>query len=202
MAASPDPGVDAAASATTELDQLRAERRIRDILVAYCQGVDRRDWAKVRSCYHQGATDSHGAFAGGPDEFVEWLRRRHEHVLSSMHVLTNVSVQFPGDCRLARAESYCISMQIVEPAAGDPFAGDGDRPVFTTVASRYVDTFENLPAAGWRIRQRQVVFDWMRREGTADFVPLDPSWTLSRRDRDDPLYAPWPDAPRRPDDDR
>lgn len=174
-----------------DLDVLLAERRIERLLVACCQGIDRRDWATVRACYHDNALDSHGAFVGGADELVEWLRRRHEFVLSSRHLLTNVSIRFSDDRRHARAESYCLSQQIVNPANGDPFAGEGDSPVFMTVACRYVDTLEDRPATGWRIRRRDVVFDWTRRENTDAFLPLDPMWTQSRRDRTDLIYGPW-----------
>ena len=177
---------------SAELNLVLVERQIQKVLVAYCQGVDRRDWALVRSCYHDGASDSHGAFVGDPDELVEWLRVRHESVMTSMHVLSNVSIRLSDDGRLARAESYCISLQEVDTVGGDPFAGEGVGSVFTTVACRYIDTFENVPAVGWRIRKRDVAFDWMRRADTADFVGLDPSWTRSHRDQTDPLYAPWP----------
>jgi len=176
----------------TELAELLVERKIQKVLLAYCQGVDRRDWTQVRSCYHDGASDSHGAFVGNPDELVEWLKVRHESVLSSMHLLSNITVRRSEDGRLARVESYCISLQEVDTAGGDPFAGEGEGSVFTTVACRYVDTFENVPAVGWRILKREVAFDWMRRTDTADFVELDPAWTLSRRDPTDALYGPWP----------
>jgi hypothetical protein len=112
--------------------------------------------------------------------------------MSSMHVLSNVSVRFSDDRRMARAESYCVSFQMVDSTGGDPFAGHGDGPVFMTVGCRYIDTLEYLQTKGWRIRRRDVAFEWMRREDTENFLPLDPSWTRSRRDSLDLLYAPWP----------
>ncbi len=177
------------------VDDLLAEREITRVLVAYCQGVDRRDWEQVRRCYHEEAVDQHGAFVGDRDGLVEWLKRRHAtSVKSSVHQLTNVSVRFNDDGHLARVESYCLSMQVVVPAAGDPFAGKSDKQVFTTVMSRYVDTFEHRDPNGWRILRRDCVFDWMRRTGTDDFIPIDPSWTLARRDSRDLLYGDWPSA--------
>ncbi len=175
-----------------DLEQLLVERRIEKVLVAYCQGVDRKDWRQVRACYHDDALDSHGQFAGPPDELVTWLRRNHVHVTSSMHVLTNVSMRFSADGRLARVESYCLSLKEVASAADDPFLGasGAEGKARRTVASRYIDTFEDRPGVGWRILSRHVAFDWVRREPDELYLVLDPSWTVSRRDRSDLLHAP------------
>lgn len=175
-----------------EIRELLAERAISKVLLAYCQGVDRRSWEQIHSCYHEGAVDQHGAYVGDPEGLIAWLSKRHNYVLSSTHLLTNVSIVFDEDLRRARVESYCLSLQIVDPASGDPFAGQGDEPVFPMVMSRYVDTFEHRYAGGWRIVRRDCVFDWMRRRDMADFVPVEPSWIPARRDSTDLLYAPWP----------
>src|SRR4051812_2291046 len=93
---------DGGMSASGDLRLLLAERLITRVLMRYCQGVDRRDWEMVRSCYHDDAVDNHGAFVGGPDAMVEWLQDRHRTaVLTSMHMLTNVSIRFADDTRLA-----------------------------------------------------------------------------------------------------
>ena len=176
----------------SEMRELLAERAITKVLQAYCQGVDRRAWEQIRDCYHPGAIDSHGAYVGDADGLIEWLRKRHEYVLSSTHLLTNVSVKFSDDYRFARVESYCLSLQLVDPSSGDPFAGTGDEPVFTNVMSRYVDTFENRQSGGWRILRRDCVFDWMRRRNTRDFVEIDPAWVSARRDPGDLVFAPLP----------
>ncbi|KQU28452.1 MULTISPECIES: nuclear transport factor 2 family protein [unclassified Rhodococcus (in: high G+C Gram-positive bacteria)] len=177
-----------------ELQELLAERAITKVLLRYCQGVDRRAWDQIRDCYHVGAVDAHGAYVGDAEGLIAWLSRRHEHVLSSTHVVTNVSVVFSDDHRFARVESYCMSMQLVDPSSGDPFAGVGDEPVFMTVMSRYVDTFSFRDHGGWRIMRRDCVFDWMRRQNTADFLEIDPSWALARRDEHDLLFAPLPSS--------
>ncbi len=175
-----------------ELARLLTERRIEKVLAAYCQGVDRKDWDQVRGCYHDDALDSHGQFVGSPDELVSWLQGNHVHVTSSMHMLTNVSMRFSDDGRLARVESYCLSLKEVSSAAADPFLGASgtEGRARRTVASRFIDTFEDRPGVGWRILNRHVAFDWVRRESDELYLPLDPTWTVSRRDRTDLLYAP------------
>jgi hypothetical protein len=42
------------------LKQLLNKERIKDNLVSYCRGVDRREWDLVREAYHPDAYDDHG----------------------------------------------------------------------------------------------------------------------------------------------
>lgn len=190
----PLPAPTASGPATAE--QMLAHAQIYSVLVAYCQGVDRRDWEHVLSCYHDNAHESHGQFVGNPVDFVEWLKVNHEHVTSSMHVLSNVSIGIaPEDERFARAESYCMSHKEVAAAKDDTFfhtTGD-DQPLRRTVACRYIDTFENRPGIGWRILSRSVAFEWVRREPAELYFPLEPEMDNARRDRTDLLYAPLAD---------
>lgn len=182
-----------AASGPQTVEQLLAHAQIYSVMVAYCQGVDRKDWDQVLSCYHQDAHESHGQYVGNPTGFVEWLKTNHEHVTSSMHVLSNVSIGIsPDDARFARAESYCLSHKSVASARTDTFfhsAGD-DQPLRRTVGCRYIDTFENRPGVGWRILARSVAFEWVRREPGELYYPLEPAMDNARRDHTDLLYAP------------
>ncbi|MBY8858689.1 nuclear transport factor 2 family protein [Nocardia sp. CA2R105] len=177
----------------SELEDLLVERRITKVLHAYCQGVDRREWEQVRACYHDDAVDSHGNFVGAPDDLVAWLTGNHETVTSSMHMLTNISITLSADRRSARVESYCLSLKEVSSAANDPFLSrnGADGVARRTVASRFVDVFEDRPRVGWRIARRFVAFDWVRRETDELYLPLDPKWTPSRRDRTDVLFTVW-----------
>jgi hypothetical protein len=182
-----------AATGPKTVEHLLAHAQINAVLVAYCQGVDRRDWDHVLTCYHQDAHESHGQFVGTPTDFVAWLQVNHEHVTSSMHVLSNVSIGISEeDDRFARVESYCLSHKSVASARADTFfhsAGD-DQPLYRTVGCRYIDTFENRPGAGWRILARSVAFEWVRREPGELYYPLELEMDNSRRDRGDLLYTP------------
>jgi hypothetical protein len=168
-----------------------AESQIRDVLTRYCQGVDRKQYDLLRSCYHDDAFDSHGPYAGDADGFVAWVRNRHRNVLSSMHFLGNVSIRFSDDERRARTETYCLTYQHVAAGSDDPFSTEGsDGGSWLTIAARYVDTFELRPDTGWKILVRNVVYEWVRREDAAAYVPLDPAWTVSRRESSDLLFSP------------
>src|SRR5260370_38554099 len=87
------------------LERMIDEQLIRAVLLNYCQGVDRKNWDQVQSCYHDDATDSHGvAFEGPPADLVEWMKGTHKNVEFSMHVRTNTTVQFSEDARHALTE--------------------------------------------------------------------------------------------------
>ena len=168
------------------------------VLNAYCQGVDRRDWRLVRTCYHDDATDSHGAYRGDINGLISFLENRHRNVMSSMHVLSNISATASPQGDAALVESYCLSFQHVRPGAEDPFADASGHSSRTTIACRYIDRFENRPESGWRIARRDVVFEWMRRELDDDYLALDPSWPSSLRTSADALYALHPDLAYNP----
>ena len=53
-----------AATGPKTVEQLLAHAQINAVLVAYCQGVDRRDWDHVLTCYHEDAHEPHGQFVG------------------------------------------------------------------------------------------------------------------------------------------
>jgi hypothetical protein len=182
-----------------QLARLLAERDIHNALNSYAQGVDRRDWDQVRSVYHDDALDDHGHLGGNPDVFVDQLRKRHAHVLSSLHLTSNVSIRLDAEGRTARVESYCISFQQVDPAAAhsDPYADPESKSTRTTIGCRYVDDFEYRQGIGWRIARRMLVAEWMRREVDGDYLPADPAVLHGHRDGSDALYAPWtPTHPR------
>lgn len=178
---------------SSDLARLTAHVEIGDVIARYAQGVDRRDWDRVLSCYHEDAHDSHGMFAGSPTELVEWMKGNHEHVSSCMHVLSNVRIEVSdGDPTLARAESYCLSHKIITSAQHDPFLRDSgvEGAIHRTIACRFIDTFENRPGVGWRILDRTVVYEWARVDPSDVFVAMDPGLTYSRRDQGDLLFAP------------
>lgn len=175
------------------LEQVLAHVQISDVIARYAQGVDRKDWDRVLSCYHEDAIDSHGVFVGSPTELVAWMKGNHEHVTSCMHVLSNIRIELSDDDpELARAESYCLSHKIISSADHDPFLKDAGKAgeIHRTIACRFIDTFERRPESGWRILRRTVVYEWARIDPTEVFVPMDPGLTYSRRDKLDLLYSP------------
>src|SRR5688500_15736631 len=92
------------------LEELLAERAIRNVILRYCRGIDRMDKELVRSCYHDDAVDDHGSFCGTPGEFVTWVWRLLARYTMTMHFVGNMLIELDDDDRsVARAETYGIA---------------------------------------------------------------------------------------------
>lgn len=180
-------------------DELLAHNQINAVLAAYCQGVDRKDWDLVLSCYHENAIDDHSQFRGTPREFIEWIEPNHRSVATSLHFISNVSIGLSAeDPRLARVESYFLSSKTVTAAQDDTFFGSptSGELLRRTVAGRYIDTFEQRESVGWRIARRDVVLEWVRKEANENYLPLESGMSRAYRDETDPLYTPFSPCPR------
>ena len=109
---------------------------------------------------------------------IGFLKNRHAHIGSSMHVIGTTSVVLSEDRRRARSEAYCVTYQHLLPGGDDPFAGNGAGGArsWVTIACRYVDIFEHRPGAGSKIWRRTVAAARSRtkHENSADYVPLIP----------------------------
>jgi len=176
------------------MTDMRMEDRqaIQDCLLRYVRGVDRKNWDLVRAAYHPDAHDDHGNYKGGIDGFIESLVTRHAAIEQSMHLVTNITIDFDGPDG-ALVESYFITHQRMGPAAGDarlPYLRDAaigpDQAVETEVVGRYVDRFTRRDGA-WRIALRQVVFEVFRGHPAPAGGGLHENWVLSRRDGNDPV---------------
>ena len=172
--------------------QPQDRRAIEDCLLRYVRGVDRKNWDLVRSAYHAGAYDDHGNYKGDIDGFIESLIKRHATIEQSMHIVSNLTIEFAGPDS-ALAESYFITHQRISPEAGDarlPYLrGAPIKPgeaVETEVVGRYVDYMTRRDGA-WRIQHRTVVFEVFRGQPAPAGGGLQPNWALSRRDGNDPL---------------
>jgi hypothetical protein len=176
----PEPSVDPG------LDLLLAERAIHRVILGYCRGVDRMDADLVRSCYHAGATDTHGSFAGTVDEFLVWVWRVLARYTMTMHFLGNILIEVDPSLQVARAETYGIAIHRT----------DDGRPVGNlTTGFRYVDDFALLGVspggpAEWRIRRRVATTEWVRVDRIEDHWPIPAGMLQGARDRSDPVYAP------------
>lgn len=167
---------------------------IEQALFRYARGVDRRDWALVRSAYHYDAIDNHGNYRGPIDGFLSSLEVRHAHIAQSLHVVSNVLVEFNAPDS-ALVESYFTAYQRLSPSAGasrqtyldGEVANDTDS-VDNEAIGRYVDHFTRREGE-WRIQRRDVLFDLYRSRIAQRGAPINPALTLSVRDQSDLLYS-------------
>ncbi len=167
-----------------------ARSEIERALLSYARGVDRKDWALVKSVYHDNATDQHGEFQGNIDDFIQYLVQRHANIEQSMHFITNVTVELVGDST-ALVESYYFcqqrlkSAEAIEKAFGKVFVAN-DETVQLNASGRYIDRFE-LREGSWKIADRKVAFDVLAATATPLGGGLSSQLLQSRRDSEDIL---------------
>lgn len=119
---------------------------IQDLMNAYAQMVDGRDWERMDEVFAPGATldyCSTGGKAGPYLETLEWLDRALDPWPLNLHFITNLSVELDGD----RARSRCY-FHAPMGRAGD----DGSQLVITNAG--YYDDELVRTKHGWRIAAR------------------------------------------------
>ena len=175
--------------------KLRLEDRIsiEQALLRYTRGVDRRDWALVRSAYHPDAFDDHGVYKGGVDGLIEWMQRRHEGVLQAQHFMANTFIEFAGPDS-AVVETYVVSRQRPMPtsmmtADAKDYSAEIDLTAIhqTEAWARYVDVFE-CRDGDWRIIRREVVLEIYDSKQALPDGGVPATFLPARRDADDPLF--------------
>ncbi len=118
-----------------------------DLVMRYCRGIDRRDFALVRSLYHDDAIDDHGAmFCGGPDDFVRWLPDMMAQWEATIHSISNSLFAIEGDT--AEGEHLVTAFHRTHPPERKEF----------TVWGRYLDTYQRRDGV-WKFSRRSLVFD-------------------------------------------
>lgn len=159
-----------------------------DLVMRYCRGCDRRDFALVRSLYHDDAIDDHGAmFSGGPNDFVAWLPEAMKPWELTVHAISNSVIAVDGD--RAEGEHLVRAWHRTFPPERKEYIVHG----------RYLDRYERREGV-WKFLHRALVFDHGEirnideeslaqmgadaAHGTAD--RSDPSWSLSLLARSEP----------------
>lgn len=160
------------------LSKLIARSEIEDCLKRYARGVDRKDWAMVRECFHPDAIDHHGEFQGTREQFIKWVDARHADVPFSMHYLLNCLIEFLSG-KHATVETYFWALQRREADAKH----GTDHEVF----GRYVDQFE-LRDGTWRIADRKVAYDSTRQWPSTNHLRA-LNGVIGRRDGLDPVFG-------------
>jgi SnoaL-like domain len=107
--------------------RLEDRAEIRECMMRYARGMDRRDRELLRSAYHDGAVDDHVGFIGEVDDFIDWAFAYHSTQTRYQHYLLNHTVELNGV--EAHAETYYL------------FVGTDREPAnhVTVSGGRYVD---------------------------------------------------------------
>lgn len=115
---------------------------VADLLVRYASGIDRRDWALLRSCFTDDCQADYGDIGRweGGDAITEWMRKTHEPLGHTLHRITNQSFAWEGEAVSAR--SYVDALVLLsDNVRGAQSAGRYDDVVVRT-------------AEGWKIARR------------------------------------------------
>ena len=153
---------------------------IHDVLMRYLRGIDRLDFDLVRSCYHADATDTHGSFSGGIDEFLEWVAPLLASYDSTFHFAGNELIEIESDSR-ARSELYGIAHH--RTAGGAP-----NQNLIT--GFRYIDDFERRGGGEWLIARRVATTEWVRVDEESGWFEFSEHLLRGRRDGSDPVFNP------------
>ena len=80
------------------LDEIIAKEQIRDLVLAYCRAIDRKDFELLSQLYHPGAGDEHGCNPSGTaQEFFEILPGMMEAAEVLQHNITNHFIKVDGE---------------------------------------------------------------------------------------------------------
>ena len=145
---------------TTE--ELLAREEIRDLLHRYCKGIDRKDWALVRSCFADDHVHRHSTFVGSPDEFIGFASAVLSTIPATHHTIGNVHFAFAPDGQSVETQANFVAYHFIE--AGHPEGTPvptGGKATDWIVAGRYCDRMEKRDGK-WIIVARQAYHDWER----------------------------------------
>jgi hypothetical protein len=157
------------------LQELLDRQAIRDVVIRYCRGVDRRDLALVSSVFHHDAVDEHAGRTLSGELLGQEILRLVESFKMTSHHITNQTFHIDGDT--AGCESY-YTCWLIEDRAGV------EQPWHTV--GRYIDHLERRDRE-WRIAHRVVAMETARYLPPAE-VPAGAFIGLARHDRSDPSY--------------
>jgi 3-phenylpropionate/cinnamic acid dioxygenase small subunit len=142
---------------TVSLEAMVREARDRDqiaqLIVTYAQGIDRRDWDLVRSCFADDASVEGSRTTAPIDPYLAEMRPGVDYYPTTMHFMGNQLIEVDGDT--GHIQTYAVAYHWKDEEAGK------EHPENLIVGVRYRDTVERR-ADGWIITKRKVEPDWRR----------------------------------------
>ena len=164
------------------LQDMLDKHQLHELVLTYCRASDRRDFALVRSLYHDDAIDDHGTMFSGPvDEFIAWLPKTMAQFEATQHSISNALFKVDGD--KANGEIYALAYHRTHPPDAQEIV----------IGGRYLDRYERRNGT-WKFIHRSLALDW------ANVRPVDPAAyqqfaagaALGRPGADDPSYQELP----------
>ena len=136
-------------SQDAQLQELLDKHAIYELINAYCNAADRKDWDKMRSLYHNDAIDDHGGFFKGlATEFIDKLPEIQAPMEILHHNTTTINLKIKGD--YGEGEVYVLAFHKVQTETG---------PFDLLIGGRYLDKYEKRDGC-WKFSHRAVLADW------------------------------------------
>ena len=132
------------------LATLVAKDQIRELVLLYSRGVDRKDAALLRTLYTKDATDTHGdTFNGSAEEYCVFLERSMPYMPYSGHHVCNHLISVDGDT--GEGEVYALAYHLIPDRKGGWL--EDLRMV------RYIDHYRKEQDGRWRFAKRVGLLD-------------------------------------------
>lgn len=162
------------------LEEASDRAALEHLAAAYCHAIDRRDYALLRSLYHQDAIDNHAPFYSGPvDGFIAWLPGMMANWGATVHAIT---------CRLYLIDGDDAEGELASKAYHRTL--DGAREFIAY--GRYVDHYQKRHGI-WKFAYRSLVLDYTEDRGVAPRLAFGTEGAaLGQAGADDPVYAQLP----------
>ena len=171
------------------LSALLDKQEIEEVVLRYCRGIDRRDFDLVRSCYHPDASDHHGSFSGGVDDYIAWVDKLTARYRWTMHLVANVLIDLPASSLASDSAENPRTRAACETYGISLHRSDDTKPYMNLATGfRYLDRFERREGI-WKIAERTAIGEWSMK------IPEDVWWeipaehTSGKRDATDVLYT-------------
>lgn len=130
---------------------------------AYAEGLDSKDWGKVRSCFADEVFIDYGVVVdpdGDPqipkraDDWVEQLQRNIGGFDMTRHTISNHRVRVHGESPGCTA--YLVADHVIFPDPDFPIAGPGD---IATVVGEYTNHYKLIDNQ-WKIYKSKLDIHW------------------------------------------
>ncbi len=136
----------------TSLDSLVAKDEIRELVLLYSRGCDRKDFDLLRTLYTSDATDTHDSTFDGPaNDYVDFLSRTLPHAPYSGHHVCNHLISVDVQRGEGEGEVYALAWHVYPDSTGSW--------VQDFMCCRYIDRYRH-DNGRWRFAKRVVRYDF------------------------------------------
>jgi uncharacterized protein (TIGR02246 family) len=144
----------------TPEDDRAMRQDVSELLVRYASGLDRKDWALLRTCFTDDCEADYGDVGAwhDADSLTAWMERVHAPLGHSLHRITNQVVTSDGDGVVARSYVDVILMGL-------------DARLVAHGTGYYDDELART-ADGWKIARRKFTMVSADPTATGDAAPL------------------------------